>query len=233
MVITVIVLSVAGCAGSPKSSLAGKSPAFILNAAWSASKTLTSIRTVTEADLGPESSMHLDLRVDRQGDCVGFTSGNEVGPTVTFSLVQVGGRSYLKAPAQFWQGHYGSAVAQRLAGRWTTGKKVAASIPMAVCTGAITTLRNPAAPFSDGTATGAVTASTVDGMGALVIKVEGSVHGNAGSFPYTDTVYVSADDPHYLLRFGDSATTTTFSDFNKPFSVAVPANAVDADTVLP
>lgn len=153
----------------------------------------------------------LDLSVSRSGDCAG-TVGIGGGH---IELRSVGGKAWFKADDAFWQfeaGDNAARVAQVVAGRWV------------VLSGRLEQLRSFCRIDQlTGQMLGAK--ARVRPLGAVMVGTTPTVRLAVTEAGVTETAYVVAAEPHYVLRIqrtGAGAGQVTFSAFDQPLRVTAP-----------
>jgi hypothetical protein len=213
-------LSAAGCGSSsaPTSTTpeASKTADQILADTRAAAKSATTVHTVIAGLSGRFSGATLDMA---RG--TGAQGSVTVG-TTPVKLVASGGTFYVKAPAAFWESFTSSAqVAAGLGGKWvkvptagTSSSALAEAQVVSDMDGLFATVLHPGSALTkDGTSVlhGIRVVKLADASGgALYVSLEGT--------PYPVEVH---QDP----KAGGG--TATFSGWNAPVTISVPAGALD------
>jgi hypothetical protein len=212
--VTVFVM-LAGCGGSSSSSngVADKSPTEILSATKTAADAASSVH-VSGSILSSGSPITLDMHL-RAGDG-GRGALSENG--LAFQLIQTGGTVYIKGSPAFYKRIGGSAAAQLLQGKWL---KASASSSEFASLSQLTDLRQlvDQTVANHGSLTKGNT-TTVNGQ-----KVVGLTDKTKGG-----TLYIATSGQPYPLQItksGSGGGKITFDSWNKPVTVAAPANAID------
>lgn len=202
----------AACGGG---GFAEESPQTILEETESDMKALSSVRMVGDI-VSDGEELSFDMMVSTEGDCVG-TMGVGGGEA---ELISVGGTSYMKPDAAFWDSFAG-AQSEMIKGM--VGDKW---VLMGGSDGDLSDLCDLDELLEDlgsedeeeGEVAGT---EDVDGQEAVEVRSE------------TDegdplTVWVATEDPHHILKMevteGDEPGTIRFSDFNEDVDAEAPAD---------
>ena len=164
---------------------------------------------------GTESGTTVDLSVGRNVATGTVTEGG-----LTVALLAVGGTTYVRAGAAFWDSTSGAASANALAGKWVVaGSATGGASALVSFTDIGRVVDQVLAPTGPLTRT---PVSTLDGR--RVIGVTSSQDG--------DTLYVALDGPPYPVRIvpaggalagaGSAVAPPTFSAWNAPVVVHSP-----------
>jgi hypothetical protein len=164
---------------------------------------------------GTESGTTVDLSVGRN-----IATGTVTEGGLTVALLAVGGTTYVRASAAFWDSTSGAASASALAGKWVVaGSATGGASALVSFTDIGRVVDQVLAPTGPLTRT---QVSTLDGR--RVIGVTSSQDG--------DTLYVALDGPPYPVRIvpaggasagsGSAAGPPTFSAWNAPVVVHSP-----------
>jgi hypothetical protein len=213
--VTVAVM-LSGCGDSSSSSgngVADKSPTEILAATKAAADAATSVH-VSGSIVTARSPITLDMHLSAGKGGRGALSENGRA----FQLIQTGGTVYIKGSAAFYKQIGGTAAAQLLQGKWL---KAAASSSDFASLSQLTDLRQlvdqTLADHGSLTKTGT---TTVDGQ--KVVGVSDKTKGG--------TLYIATSGQPYpiqITKSGSRGGKVTFDEWNKPVTVAAPANAID------
>jgi hypothetical protein len=216
--VTVAVV-LAGCGGSSSSSsssgngVADKSPTEILAATKAAADAATSVH-VSGSIVSSGSPITLDMHL-RAGKG-GRGSLSEKG--LAFELIQTGGIVYIKGSAAFYKHIGGNAAAQLLEGKWL---KAPAGSSNFASLGQLTDLRQ-------------LVGQTLANHGSLTTGGTTTINGQK-AVGVTDktkggTLYIATSGQPYpieITKSGSAGGKITFDGWNKPVTVAAPANAID------
>jgi hypothetical protein len=200
------------------SSYADTKPAQVQKDVEKAMSSLKSVRIEGEMDMDGQQGK-IDLAVDKDGNCEGSFSLDEMG---SFEIVSSGGKAFFKPDAKFWTiqgGEQGAAMAEMIGDKW-----VAVSEEMGDIT-EVCDLEEFTSGFED------------DMSGKLKVGESKTVDGEetvAVTFTSEDdnkgTAHVLATEPHYVVDFDvKNEGTATFSDFNEPVKPKLPAAADTID----
>ena len=204
----------AGCGGSSSSnSITSKSAEEIVSESKAAADAASSVHVAGSLNSGG-SVVKLDLSLVAGKGATGELSQNGS----SFKVILVGGTAYISGSPAFYRSLGGSAAAQLFNGKWlkapaTTGEFASISQLADMRKLIDTTLAG-----HGGLAKGSVT--VVNGQKAIAINDTSK----AG------TLYVATTGEPYpvqLSKGGSESGKITFEDWNKPVSIAAPANAVD------
>lgn len=160
------------------------------------------------------NAIDLDLSVSRSGDCAG-TVGIGGG---SLQIRSVGGKAWFKADDAFWQfeaGANAARVSQIVAGRWV------------VLGGKLQQLRS-FCRIDELTGQMLSTKSRVKALGAVMVGTTPTVRLAVTESGVTNTAYVVAAEPHYVVRIqrtGASVGQVTFSAFDQQVRVTAPPAA--------
>jgi hypothetical protein len=141
------------------------------------------------------------------------------GQSIRF--IKVGQLVYVNAPPAFWRRFAGEATARRLNGKWL--RAPASTARFASLTRMISPRQLLPGRVGHTKLTRGPT-STVDGEKVIAVKYA----------KQPGTVYVATTGKPYLIAItGPQHVHVTFDRFDKPVSLAPPANAIDISTVQP
>lgn len=157
----------------------------------------------------------MDVTVSRAGECEGSMQIEGVG---SMEILAIEGVSYFKADDAFWKsqgGEQASAVTALIGDKWTTDSTDPEGFAeLCDLDELLSDLNSDDVAGDDSKVTGT---QQVSGKEAVTISFS-SEDGNQG------TAYVSAEDPHYFLRFDvPEEGAMGFSRFDEPLDVQKPA----------
>jgi hypothetical protein len=215
LLLVVLSVAVAGCGGSSSSGngVASKTPSEILAATKVASDAATSVH-VAGSIVSGGSPITLDMHLLSGKGGRGQLSENGL----SFDLIQTGSTVYIKGSAAFYKHIGGTAAVQLLQGKWL---KAPASSSDFASLSQLTdlhqlvgqTLANHGSLSKGGT-------TTVNGQ-----KVVGITDTSKGG-----TLYIATTGPAYpvqITKDGSSGGKVSFDSWDKPVTIAAPANAID------
>jgi hypothetical protein len=217
LALAAVALVLAGCGGSSSSSssngVADKSPAEIVAATKTAADAASSVH-VSGSIVSSGSPITLDMHLRAGKGGRGSLSENGLA----FQLIQTGGTVYIKGSPAFYKRIGGTAAAQLLQGKWL---KAAASSSDFASLSQLTDLRQlvDQTLAKPGSLTKGQT-TTVNGQ-----KVVGLTDKTKGG-----TLYIAATGQPYpieITKSGSGGGKIVFDSWNKPVTVAPPANAID------
>jgi hypothetical protein len=216
LALVTVALVLAGCGGSSSSSsngVADKSPTEILAATKTAADAASSVH-VSGSIVSSGSPITLDMHLRAGKGGRGSLSENGLA----FQLIQTGGTVYIKGSPAFYKRIGGTAAAQLLQGKWL---KAAASSSDFASLSQLTDLRQlvDQTLAKPGSLTKGQT-TTVNGQ-----KVVGLTDRTKGG-----TLYIAATGQPYpieITKSGSGGGKIVFDSWNKPVTVAPPANAID------
>jgi len=207
--------SLAGCGGSSSSGngVAEKAPGEIVAAAKVAADAATTVH-VSGSIVSSGAPITLDMNLLAGKGGRGQLSENGLA----FELIQTGGTVYIKGSAAFYKHIGGNAAAQLLQGKWL---KAPAKSSEFASLSQLTDLRQlvDQTLANHGTLTKGK-ATTIAGQ-----KVVGVTDKAKGG-----TLYIATTGKPYPIQISKSGSgggTITFDRWNKPVTVAAPANAID------
>ncbi len=157
----------------------------------------------------------MDVTVSRGGDCEGSMQIQHVG---SMEIIGVEGVSYFKADEAFWKsqgGEQATVILGLIGDKWTTDSSDPEGFAeLCDLDELLSELNSDDVSADDSEVTGT---EEVSGKEAVTISFT-SDDGNKG------TAYVSAEDPHYFLRFDvPEEGAMLFSRFDEPLEVQKPA----------
>lgn len=203
----VIVAAVASCGGSSGGS---GSPSSLADKATRAAAAATSVHVA-----GVASAQGQQVPVDVRISGAGATGSGSFGGA-TVQIIRIGDNIYVRGAKQVLGSFLGPAAAKKIDDHWV---QIPASMPQLQQFAELTDLKQ--LPKQLFTPTGTVTKTgtpTVDGKKAVALKG----YGSDGS----STLVVASSGTAYPLQLITSGGTLTFSDWNAPVSVQMPADVV-------
>ncbi|MGH2854876.1 MAG: hypothetical protein ACRDLF_11880 [Solirubrobacteraceae bacterium] len=215
-----LLTALAGCGDSSSSSsgngVASKSPAEIVAAARAAADGASSVH-VSGSSVTGGTPITLDLSLVAGKGGRGRLSENGL----SFEIIEVGNSIYINGSPAFYSHFAGSAGAQLLQGKWLKAPVSNASF---AGLSSLTDLRKllDAALTTSGKALVAAGTRTVNGQAVVGVK----------DTTQNGTLYVATTGTAYPIQIAKNGTgggAITFSEWNKPVSLAAPANAVDIE----
>ena len=221
LALILLVGLLAGCGGGSSSSsssssdngISGKSTAEILAATKAAADAASSVH-VSGSIVSGGSPITLDMNLlAGKGGRGQLSEGG-----LSFELIQVNKTVYIKGSAAFYKHIGGSAAAQLLQGKWLKAPSTSSDF---ASLGQLTDLHQlvDQTLANHGTVTKLGT-STVNGE-----KVVGLTDKTKGG-----TLYIAATGQAYpiqIAKSGSGGGKINFSAWNKPVTLAAPANAID------
>ncbi|MFN8195535.1 MAG: hypothetical protein U0R80_14790 [Nocardioidaceae bacterium] len=194
---------------------AGQSGKEIKDAVVADMKELDSLAMSAEVNANGQA-IQLDLAMDTDGQCVG-TVGMQGG---TAQIMSVGGDLYMKGDEDFWKataGDQADAVIALIGDRWAKQAGTGGFGSFCDLDGLLSSFEDDGSDSEDPTV-GDV--EDLDGQQAVKLSSKDSSGDDVA-------VWVSAEDPHYILKLETSSAsdpgTVTLSDFNEPVDVEAPA----------
>ncbi|MGA7416347.1 MAG: hypothetical protein WB765_06055 [Acidimicrobiales bacterium] len=152
------------------------------------------------------------------------TSGNGQG-TITMGgqpirLVKVGNTVYFRSTKAFWTKNEGEAAAQLIGNRWLSAPVTDKDFADIV---SLLDAKQVAGQFSDtsGTTFTKGKTSTINGQSVIAVTGQDTTGGSGG------TVYVATTGKPYIVKITASGTSLSFTNYNKPVRLTVPANSID------
>jgi hypothetical protein len=214
LALALLAAPLAGCGSSTSGNgVAAKSPTEILAAAKGAADAASSVH-VSGSIVNAGRPITLDIEIASGKGARGRLS--ESG--LSFELIQTAGTVYIKGSPAFYRHVGGAAAAQLLQGRWLKAPMTSSEFaPLASLTDLRRLLDTTLA--SHGTLAKGATA-TVNGQQAVGVR-DTSQGG---------TLYVATTGQPYPLEVtkdGAGAGKIVFDRWQKPVTVAAPANAID------
>lgn len=204
-----------GSGGGSPNGVAAKSADQIVAAATSAIDAVNTVRVTGSVKSGSRT-IHLDLHLVNGKGATGSMAENGL----SFKLISVGGEAYINGTPSFWQQFGGASAAQLLQGHWL---RAPASTGDFASFSSLTNLhRLLAALLAHHGALTRGARSTLDGT--PVIAVHDTARGG--------TLYVATTGRPYPVRIsndGASGGSLSFSEFDKPVTLAPPPHAIDID----
>ena len=215
LVLAVLALLLSGCGGSSSSGngVADKSPGEIVAATKLAADAASTVH-VSGSIVSNGSPITLDMSLLAGKGGRGQLSENGLA----FELIQTGGTVYIKGSAAFYKHIGGTAAAQLLQGKWL---KAPASSREFASLSQLTDLRQ----LVDQTLANHGSLSKADTRTIAGQKVVGVTDKTKGG-----TLYIATTGKPYPIQISKSGAgggTITFDRWNKPVTVAAPANAID------
>ena len=215
MVVALTVL-VAGCGGSGSKSNgeAKKTGSQVLADALAAATGASGVHVSGSIVSGGEP-LTLDLDLDKGTGGSGTMS--EQG--LSFQLIRVGGKAYIKGSDAFYKKFAGASVAQLLHGKWLEGSATSGNLA------ALTSLTDISKLFSGALAShGALSnggATTYKGQKVVAIK----------DTTKDGILYVAATGPPYPVAIVGANNTgaIVFDNWGKTVTITAPKGAVDLD----
>jgi hypothetical protein len=215
LALAVLALLLSGCGGSSSSGngVADKSPSEIVAATKRAADAASTVH-VSGSIVSNGSPITLDMSLLAGKGGRGQLSENGLA----FELIQTGGTVYIKGSAAFYKHIGGTAAAQLLQGKWL---KAPASSREFASLSQLTDLRQ----LVDQTLANHGSLSKADTRtiaGQTVVGVTDKTKGG--------TLYIATTGKPYPIQISKSGSgggTITFDRWNKPVTVAAPANAID------
>lgn len=209
------LLAIAGCGSNSSSDngVAAKSPTEIVNASKAAAESASAVH-VSGSTVTGGVPITLDLTLVKGQGGKGRISQNGL----SFELIQVNGTAYISGSSEFYKHFAGAAAAQLLQGKWLKAPSTSGSF---ATLGSLTDLQKlvSAALAQHGTLTkGAKT--TVEGHSAIAVTDSsqgGSLYVATTGKPY----------PIQISKSGAGGGKITFTEWDKPVTIAAPTNAVD------
>jgi hypothetical protein len=215
LALVVIAALIAGCgsSGSSGNGIASKAPGEIVAATKVAADAASSVH-VSGSIVSNGSPITLDMNLLEGKGGRGHLS--ESG--LSFELVQTGGTVYIKGSPAFYRHIGGPAAAQLFQGKWLKAPATSGSFASLASLTDLrqlvdTTLANHGTLVKGGT-------TTVDGQ-----KVIGVTDTSKGG-----TLYISTTGQPYpieVTKDGANGGKIVFDRWNKPVTIAAPANAID------
>jgi hypothetical protein len=207
--------ALAGCAGSsqPSNGIASKTPAQVVAAAESAAAGAATVHVAGSiVSAGTPISLDMDLVKHKGG------SGRLRVDGVNIELIDVDRAVYIRGPRAFYSRFAGQAAARAIAGRW---------LKASVKSGTLASLASltDLGKLIDGTLAGHGSLSRAGSTTLGGQKVIG-VSDRAGG----GTLYVASTGTPYPIELAKGAPdrgTIVFDRWNKPVSLAVPANPLN------
>jgi hypothetical protein len=206
--------ALAGCGSSSSGNgIAAKTPTQILAATRTAADLATSVHVAGSIVAGGVP-ITLDVDVLAGRGARGRLAQNGL----SFELIQTGGTVYIKGSPAFYRHVGGAAAAQLLQGRWL---KAPATSPEFASLASLTNLRQ-------------LVDATVASHGSLAKGGTGTVNGQK-VVGLTDrskggTLYIATTGRPYpaeITKDGASGGRIVFDRWDKPVTLAAPANAID------
>jgi hypothetical protein len=202
-----------GCGSSSSGNgVASKTPEQILAASKAAADAASSAH-VSGSIVTSAGPIGLDLSLSSAGGR-GQLSLTGLG----FELIQTGATVYIKGSAALYRHIAGTAAAQLLQGRWL---RAPTSAPEFASIASLTNLHGLVdATLADHGALTKLATTTVDGQRAVGLR----------DAAIGETIYVAAAGKPYpvqVARSGSGGGTVRFDGWNRPVSIAAPANAID------
>jgi hypothetical protein len=213
----VLVLAMlAGCGGSSGNGVASKSPAEIVAAAKAAADGASSVRVAgSSVAAGTPITLDLTLVAGKGG------RGRLAENGLSFELIEIDHTIYISGSPAFYSHFAGSAAAQLLQGKWL---KAPASNASFAGLSSLTELRKllDAALATSSKSLVAAGTSTINGHAVVGVKDP----------TQSGTLYVATKGKAYpveITKGGVGGGTITFSEWDKPVTLAAPANSVDIE----
>jgi len=213
----------AACGGDGES-FADQPAKDIIEATKADMEALSSLRMSGELVTDGEQ-VEIDMAISTDGDCAGSV-GQQGG---TAEIISIGGTSYMKPDAAFWElfaGEGASSIVELVGDRWVAVPGDAGEFA-AFCDldQLLDELRADDDQDEDAEVEGT---EEIDGKEAVRIS-------STSDDGEPVTVWVAADSPHVILQMevteGDEPGTIRFSEFDAPIDVEAPAgdDVVDLD----
>ncbi|MBW8735937.1 MAG: hypothetical protein JF621_01975 [Streptomyces turgidiscabies] len=226
---TAVGKAVDSAGAEPKDPFAGLTGGEIAERALKATSGASSLRvTGTVPDDESDGTIHIDMALDKRGDCAGTMSMDGQGNA---DLVKSGGTLYMKYDEKFLRGQSeGSSkeetegVVALIAGKWT---KMSATGADAKDMAGFCDLDDMLADFKDhASQTSSVAtrgaATTVSGTPAVVVTQKDGKN--------TLTMYIASEGKPYLLRVDNKSVkdpgTVVFSGYEKPVPAQKPSGRI-------
>jgi hypothetical protein len=210
------VAALAGCGGSSGNGVASKSPSAIVQAAKSAADGASAVHVSGSIVTGSTPiTLDLSLVAGKGG------RGRLAESGLSFELIELDGTIYISGSRAFYSHFAGAAAAQLLQGKWLKAPASSASFGGISSLTELRKLLDAALATSDKTLVAAGT-GTVNGQ--AVVGVKDTAQGGI--------LYVATAGPAYpveIAKGGKGGGTITFSEWNKPVTLAAPANVVDIE----
>jgi hypothetical protein len=207
---------IAGCgsSGSSENGVAAKAPNEIVSTSKAAAESASAVH-VTGSIVSGGVPITIDLSLVEGKGGKGKISQNGL----SFQLIQVGGYAYISGSSEFYKHFAGPAAAQLLQGKWlkapaTTGSLASLASLTNLHRLLEAALAKPGSTLSKGSTT------TVEGQ--RVVPVTDTRAGG--------TLYVATTGQPYPIQIskdGAGGGKIVFSEWNRPTTLAAPANAVD------
>jgi hypothetical protein len=209
-----IALSGAGCGSSSLSNtITSKSAEEIVSESKAAADAASSVHVAGSLNSGG-SVVKLDLSLVAGKGATGELSQNGS----SFKLILVGGTAYISGSPAFYRSLGGSAAAQLFNGKWLKASATSGEF----------------ASFSQLADMRKLIDSTLAGHGGLAKGATMVVNGEKviaiNDTSKAGTLYVATTGKPYpiqLSKGGSESGKISFEDWNKPVTIAAPANAVD------
>jgi hypothetical protein len=209
-----LALSGGGCGGgSSSNSITSKSAEEIVSESKAAADTASSVHVAGSLNSGG-SVVKLDLSLVAGKGATGELSQNGS----SFKVILVGGTAYISGSPAFYRSLGGSAAAQLFNGKWLKAPATTGEF----------------ASFSQLADMRKLIDSTLAGHGGLAKGSTKVVNGQQviaiNDTSKAGTLYVATTGKPYpiqLFKGGSESGKISFEDWNKPVSIAAPANAVD------
>jgi hypothetical protein len=212
------VMALVGCGGSSSdgNGIASKSPAEIVAAARTAADGALAVH-VSGSTVTGGSPITLDLSLVAGKGGRGRIAENGL----SFELIEIEGTIYISGSPAFYKHFAGAAAAQLLQGKWLKAPVSNASF---AGLSSLTELRKllDAALTTSGKALTTTGTSTVNGQAVVGVK-DSTQNG---------TLYVATTGQPYpveITKSGAGGGTIAFDEWDKPVTLAAPANAVDIE----
>jgi hypothetical protein len=212
-------MAFAGCGGSSSdgNGIASKSPAEIVAAAKTAADGALAVH-VSGSTVTGGSPITLDLSLVAGKGGRGRIAENGL----SFELIEIEGTIYISGSSAFYKHFAGAAAAQLLQGKWLKAPVSNASFAGLSSLTELRKLLDAALSTSGKALTRTGTSTTVNGQAVVGVK-DATQNG---------TLYVATTGQPYpieITKSGAAGGTITFDEWNKPVTLAAPANAVDIE----
>jgi hypothetical protein len=213
--IAILAMALAGCGSSSTNGVESKSPTEIISAAQKAAESAKSVRVAGSVS-NAGTKLAINLQIVQGKGAKGTISE---GP-LSFELIRVGSKVYIKGSASFYQHFAGSEAAKLLEGRWlqapaTTGEfaTLGSLTNMHQLLGTI--LGQQGSLSKGGT-------SRLDGKRVVAVKDKAK-----GGVLYVATT--GKPYPIQISKSGSGGGKVTFDEWDAPVKIAAPASSINIE----
>ena len=218
LVASAVLLAGCGGSGSKSNGEAGKAPKQVVADALKAAVGAKGVH-VSGSVVSSGTAITLDLRIVKGAGGSGQMS--EQG--LSFQLVRVGGKAYIKGSDAFWKKFAGAGVATLLHDKWLSGSATTGNLASLTALTDISKLFNGALG-AHGTLKNA---GETTYKGQKVVALKDTTKGG--------TLYVAATGTPYPIAIvapnNGKQGSITFDDWNKTVSISAPKGAIDMSSL--